>query len=1117
MSNQSSYKLLITKLDSFIRKFYTNKLIKGTLFTVALVLVSFLVFNLLEHLFYFGTGTRKLMFIGFLGMSIIALGFWVLMPLMQIFRLGKVISHEQAALIIGDHFGDVQDKLLNILHLKKQSDSSAQKELIEASINQKSEKVSLVPFTTAINLKKNNKYLGYALPPALLLLFILFAAPSLIKDSTYRIINNNTEFEKAAPFHFTISQDNLSVLQYNDFTVETEVDGEYLPEEVFIDVENYQYRMTKNANNKFSYTFKNVQKPVGFKLFSGKIKSLDYKLEVLPKANLSAFSLALDYPSYTKRKDEVIQNIGDVVIPAGSKISWRFVTNHAENVDLSFSGKKVEAERKGEDNFSYSKRQYKDEIYKIFYTNQYMESGDSVSYAINVIPDNHPAIAVEPFQDSLENAIVYFVGQASDDYGIKGLNFNYSVVDDNGKQVAQEVIALDVKGQLETPYDYLFDINTLEIKPGYNVSYYFEVFDNDGVNGSKSAKTSIMSFEKPTIEEFEEMEDENEEDIKNNLEESIEELKRLQKEMKELKDKLLNEKELDWQDKKELEKILEDQKELQKKVEEAKKKFEENIQNQEQLNKRDEKLLEKQEKLQEMFDNVLSQEQQEMMQKIEDLLEELNKDEALEMMEDFEMSDDEMEQEMDRLLELMKQLELEKELQDQIDKLEELAEEQEELSKETEEESKPDSELQKEQEEINEKFEDIQEKMEEIEKQNEELEYPKDLEEDTEEQMDDIEEDLDDSSEQLEKKDKKSASKSQSSAAGKMKKLAKKMEESMEEEEQEQLEEDMKALRQLLENIVSLSFDQENLINQFNRANVNTPRYVDLVQDQFKIKDDFTMVEDSLQALSKRQAAIETFVTEKVTEIKYNFKESLEFLEQREKPNANQNQRFTMKNLNDLALMLAEAMEQMQKDAAGMMEGSQQCENPGDGKGKGKKKGKGNKGNVPSDKITKGQKGLGKQLKEMAEGMKNGEGGSSKKFAQAAARQAAMRKALEELQQENGEQGKGMSGELQEIIDQMNQTEIDLVNKRLDRETLNRQQQIETRLLEVEKAERQKEYDNKRKGETAQQIERKIPPSIEEYIKKREAEVEMYKTISPSLRPYYRKLVEEYYNALKAD
>jgi uncharacterized protein YeeX (DUF496 family) len=74
---------------------------------------------------------------------------------------------------------------------------------------------------------------------------------------------------------------------------------------------------------------------------------------------------------------------------------------------------------------------------------------------------------------------------------------------------------------------------------------------------------------------------------------------------------------------------------------------------------------------------------------------------------------------------------------------------------------------------------------------------------------------------------------------------------------------------------------------------------------------------------------------------------------------------------------------------------------------------------------------------------------------------------------------------------------------------------IETRLLEAEKAERQRELDNKRKAETAQEKRREIPPSLQEYLKKRQAEVEMYKSVSPSLRPYFKSLVDDYYKSLK--
>jgi len=156
----------------------------------------------------------------------------------------------------------------------------------------------------------------------------------------------------------------------------------------------------------------------------------------------------------------------------------------------------------------------------------------------------------------------------------------------------------------------------------------------------------------------------------------------------------------------------------------------------------------------------------------------------------------------------------------------------------------------------------------------------------------------------------------------------------------------------------------------------------------------------------------------------------------------------------------------------------------------------------------------GKNKKEGKEGKEGKDGLSAKDFAQAAARQAALRKALEELQNDKKEQGKG-SRELEEIINNMDRIETELVNKRLNSETLRRLKDIETRLLEAEKAEQQRELDEKRKSETAGDKRREMPPALQEYLKKRQAEIDMYKSVSPSLKPYYKTLVDEYYKSLK--
>ncbi|MBK7336041.1 MAG: DUF4175 domain-containing protein [Saprospirales bacterium] len=1103
-----NYQLLIGKLDEFIRKYYLNQLIRGSLYSIALILVLFLGLNFLEYYFYFDATVRKVLFFSFLGISLGSLAYWVVIPGIHYFQLGKLISHEQAAQIIGSHFSDVRDRLLNVLQLKGQADSAQQKELILASINQKSESIKLVPFQNAIDLGTNRKYLKYALPPLLLLILVMVMAPSLIPSSTNRLLRNNEEFERPAPFRFLLEEEALSVVQFDDYPLQVRIEGDQIPDQVFIEVDNYQYRMVKESPDVFTYQFSNVQKDMQFHLHSGRVESKPYTLEVLKKPSIAKFDVELDFPAYTKRKDEIRSNMGDMVVPVGTQVKWFFQVENTDALNARFSSdqKMIPLKRASEKSFSLQRSAMRDELYKLFISNQYLPNADSVGYSISVIPDEYPAISVEKFEDSTQTKLFYFVGEASDDYGLLNLSFNYRISRFKAEQEQLQSVKLRQPEGKATQYSYSWDLNNIDLRPGDQITYFFEVFDNDGVNGSKSSRTNLMVFAMPTVEEFEQMSAENNEEIKDRLQEALKESKKIQAEMKELREKLLQQKDLDWQKRKELERLLNRQKELQKEIEQAKQAFEENMKNQEEISKTDENIQEKQEQLQKLFEEALSEEMQELMEKIEELMKELEKEGALDMMEEFQFNDEELEKELDRMLELFKQLELEAEMEKMVDKLEELAAEQEELSEDTKEEKEEQENLEERQEDINESFEKVEEKMEELEKKNKELERPKEL-GDHEEQMKDIEEDLKDSKENLEKKENQKASQKQKKAAEKMREMAQSMSMQMEGQAMEQMEEDMEALRQLLENLVTLSFDQEDLIDEFGRVNINTPQYVDLVQQQFKLKDDFRLIEDSLQALSKRVFQIESFVTEKVMEIKTNMKQGLEELEERRKPQAGDHQQRVMKNANDLALMLSEVMNQMQQQMSGMMSGNQMCNKPG-GSG-------GQNGKVPQDKISEGQKKLNEEMQKAKEGMKKGgDQPGSKEFAQMAARQGALRQALREKQKALQQQGKG-SKELQEVIDQMNKMEIDLVNKRLTNEMQKRQEEILTRLLEHEKAEREREQDNQRKSEQAKNYERPLPPSLEEYLKKREAEIELYRTVSPSLKPYYKMLVEEYYKSLK--
>ncbi len=1143
MQSTNTYLALVERLDQFIRKYYLNQVIRGSLYTLGAVGACFLAVALLEGNFYFDRLGRKTLFFGFLAISGAAASYWVLLPLTRYFRLGSVISHEKAAAIIGDHFGDVKDKLLNLLQLGREAEahtadarvtSGVSEDLLLASIDQKSAELQPVPFRRAIDLNENRRYLRYALPPLLLLICFLVAAPSLITDSTFRLMRNNEDFERPAPFRFVLPKGDLSVVQFENYPLLVEVEGDVIPSEAFINLDGNEYQLKHEGGGRFSYEFQQVAEDVQFRFSSGEVASRSYELAVVKKPNLLGFTVQLDYPGHTGRTDETVDNLGDLTVPEGTRMTWLFEADNTEAVEMRFGESPTaqldSATREGQELFRFDRRVMRSTAYTVVTGNTALPRADSVRYGVSVISDQNPSISAERFVDSSQRNVLFFAGEASDDYGLSVLRLVYTRTPSRGKPVTQTVALQRPSGKTAT-FDYTFDIEKLSLKPGEELSYYFETLDNDGVNGAKSARTPVETYRKKTLEEYAESRADQSDNIKKKLQESIKESKALQEQMKRLRENLLQKKDMDWQARQELEKLMERQAELEKKIEEAKKEFDEQRADQEEFEEPNPEQDEKQEKLEEMFEELQDPEMKAMLEKIKDLMDKLQKDEALDMMQQMQADDKETEQKLDRLEELFKKLELEYEMQVAAEKLEELAKEQQELGQETEkkEDGAQNQEQQAKQEELNKKFEELTKQLDQVEKKNEELERPKDTGVEKDDQKD-VKRDQQKAGEKMDQQQNKQAGQKQKEAAQKMKKMAEQMKAAAQSGQQKQAAEDMKAIRQLLENLVTISFDQERLMSAFAKTEINTPRYVEEVQQQFKLKDDFRIVDDSLQALAKRVMQIETFVIEKVGEIRVGLDQTLGHLEERQVGEAANRQQRIMTNVNDLALMLSESMKQMQEQMASSMPGSQSCEKPGGkGQGQGSKSGK-----EPSDKMSEGQQSLKEQMEKAMENMqkqaegrkqgkgqgegeggKGGEGVTSKEFAEMAAKQAALRKKLRDQQRKLQEQGKG-SRELQDIIDGMDKIETDLVNKRLTNEMMRRQEEILTRLLEAEKADRQQDEEERRKSESGKEVARTLPPALQEYLKQRSTQTDLYREANPALTPFYRQLVDRYLDEMRA-
>jgi len=1109
---KSNYHILIEKLDEFIRKYYKNRLIKGIIYSVSLMLVSYLVVTVLEYFAHFDTVIRTILFYSFLAATSYVLVKFIAIPLLKLNRLGDTISHDQAASIIGDHFGEVKDKLLNTLQLKRQFEANnMQAELIEASINQKIVELKPVPFTSAINIRDNRKYLKYAIVPVLVMLSIVLSSPGVITESTARLVNHGTYFEKLAPFQFIIENNTLEAIQQEDFELMVKLLGDEIPESVYIEFDDNRFKLKKDNTISFRHQFKNIQHPIAFRFFADGFYSKKYKLNALPNPLILNFDVTLDYPSYTEKKDEAIKNTGNLVVPAGTKIQWKFKTKDTDALRMVFLDSIYELPLSEKNLFVFHQRFLKSKSYLITTRNEFLNGRDSISYAINVITDQYPGIDVDERADSLSSKRIYFRGMIKDDYGFKKLNFNYRFINKKEDQPEVEGGSEHVQINASSTQDqffHLWNLETLDIQAGDQIEYYFEVWDNDGVNGSKSTKSQKKVFKAPTLKELAKQKEQTNEKIKDDLEESLKEAKDLQRDLEKLDKKMLEKKKLGWDEKKQIKDLLNRQKELERTIDNIKQENSEMQNKQKEYQKPSESNLEKQKQLEDLFEQVMTEEMKEMFRELEELLDELDKEKIKEMMDEMKLTNEDIEKELDRTLEIFKQLEFDQKLEETIEKLEELKEKQEELSEETKDKKSDSEEMKEKQEELNEEFQDVKKDIDDLEKKNDDLEFPKKM-DDTKQQEQEIDQEMNKSSEQLQDNKKKKASESQKGASGKMGELADQLKQMQGDMEMESNEEDLDALRQLLENLVQLSFDQEDLMVELQKTNKNDPKYVKISKQQRRLKDNAKMIEDSLFALSKRQPQIEAIVNREMNSVNQNLKKTIDYLSELQTPLATSRQQTVMTSVNNLALLLDEIVQQMQQAMSENKFGNKSCNKPGNCKKPG---GAG---------LKKMQQQLNKQIKAMKEGMNNpggqkGKKQMSKELAKMAAQQEAIRnevqKMAEGMNKESEKEGKGNLGNIAKM---MEETETDLVNKQITRETLKRQQDIMVRLLQAEKAERERELDEKRESNEAKNENISNPAEFFEYNRLKQKEAELLKTVPPTLNPFYKNKVNAYFNTFE--
>lgn len=1099
------------KLKGFIRKYYNNQIVRGLLISVTVSLVLLLVIDFIEYYSWSGSSIRTAIFYSYLVITGYVLVRYVFIPLIKLLQIGPTISNEEAARIIGKHFPEVDDKLINTLQLEeklKKEHTQKEMDLLLAGVQQKAAVLKPIPFKKAVNFRANLKYLKYLIPPVLILLTVLLMAPSFITEPSSRIIRHQTDFEKPLPYKIILLNDSLTVMQHDDFKVAIRVDGDEIPARIKLSEGSFLYRMPETQPGYYAYTFRDVESDIYFTINTEEYESPEYHLVVRPKPVIYNINVALHYPAYLGKKDDVIENAGDLVVPEGTLLTWNIYTKDTRRIVFKTNEDQHLLDSPDGNVFTYKQKALDEFHYTIYGQNDFVRYSDSLNFFVELIRDEYPVINLENYTDENIMGFTHFNGYISDDHGFHSLYLFYQKDRAAGDKWHKKELKIDP--DLNKQFiQYTIRANDFGLSPGENMSYYFEVRDNDAVHGFKAAKTKTYSLNFPTEDELAENVKEKSDDLKKDLEEAKKDIADLSVQMEKIRNSLYEKKELNWMDKQQLDQLLQKEESLMDKIEQLKE-LNEQMKELEQLIKQemDPELAKKMKELEKLFNELMDDEMKKELEEMKKELENMDKDKVNDFLEQMKKNNEELLNNLDQNLELYKQMEFEKKADEAIKKLEKLAEEQKKLADKTEQKELSKDDALKEQEKINEEFKKVENELKNAEELNKELEEPLDFQMDTTASQE-IQQDLDEATSKLEKGKQKKASESQQSAGDKMQKMASDLSMMMQSAMMNQMGEDADQIKKMLDNLLDLSFEEEQLIRDFNEVSPNDPRYMDFAEKQKLIEEDYMIVHDSLMAISKRQVFIQPFIIKESGKVISHINNSLISMQERLKGQSLNDQQYAMTSMNNLALMLEESLNQMQQSMS-MMSGKP---------GKGKCNKPGGRGNKPSlSELLQMQQqlnqGMGKKGKKS--GTEGKDGMNSEQLARMAAMQAEIRKQLQDyIDQLEAEGGNGSS--LNKITKEMEKVEEDIINKRITEETLKRQKDLEVRLLKAKNAKLKQDRENKRESREGKNVKRSNQIEQLQYKDNVITQEELLRYAPIEMSPYYKELLKKYLYKLERE
>ncbi len=1088
-----NFNILVNKLNSFRLKYYLFQLLKGLILVFALLLAMFILFSVVEYNIYLSRNFRKLLFFGFTIFGSLLMIRFVVIPLLKLFHIIKPIDLKSASVIIQNNFTDVEDKLLNIIELANNSSDGCSNEIVLASIDQKIDNLKLFDFNDAVQFKNLKIASIYLVVSVFITGAIYLVNNKIFTESTQRIVHFNQEFVKPARYTFHLENNNLQATKGESFKWELRCEGDEIPQVMYINIEGNNYLMKNVSIGDFQFEMASVINPLKFYFTDLKFNSETYTLSLLPKPGITQFHIGIFPPSYTGIQNQVLNNVGDLQVPNGSRVEWNFSGIDIDSLYMVLNDSVKVSSKQNKGVFNITSGVFKSTNYNVFIQNAVTNPELALSFHIEVIPDLYPEISIIQVPDSFQLTRYFFKGVIGDDYGFTDLKFHYNI-DSKDSSISLPIV------KTLNDQDFYFSFDFADLKSSSVVNYYFSVTDNDIVDDYKTTTSDSFTFDFPDEEEISATEKQQFQQLQDMVDESKELAGDIKNELDNLRLKNMDTGVSDWEKSQMVNDIISKQNKLEQLYDKIKQDNESLNKYLNSFGKQNEEIIEKQKQIEDLLGEVFTDELKELMEEFNKLSEKFDSKKLNQLAEKMDLSYDDLQKQLDRNLEMLRKMKIEQKIQDVIDKLSEKAGNFKQISEQVLEDKNYDNasdKLSNEKEHLGKLEENVNDALE----LNKKLDKPLNFDR-FKDEFNEIDKSLEEDINQLNKKNKKKASEGINNTSQQLQNLAFAMKQMLEANNSKQNAENIDNLKQILSNLVTLSFNQEDVLDKLSGISQEDPMLIQLNIKQKRIVDQSKIVQDSLYSLAMRTPQISSMVNNELLAIQMNLDKVTEEMEEAQFPRARVNQQFVMTSVNNLALMLNEALENLEKKMADGMPGDQECENPG-GKGK-----------PLMNMLKKASDNIKQQLQQMIEQMKNGDPNQlGKELGKSLMQHEMMQQMLREMINSGGV-GSTAKSTLQQIDKLLDQNRKELMNRSVNAQTIARQNLINTRLLQAENAERERDFDEKRESKSAEEF-YSNPAKFFEYKDKENYSIEFLDKNSYQLSNFYNYKYKQYLDKIQ--